>query len=196
MTPAELRTARKALGLSQHGLAERLRMGKSGWQSVSRWEQDGNTIPGPVQVAVECLLAHPFTREPIEGGSRMQQCETCERPIREHCYVSIGPEQQIFCFTCCPLAGPPKINPARIICGGSRMTQLSEEVVERVARAMCVAVGNDPDSTDGRGGSGPLWQAYGKMARAAISAYEAKSPLTTLQQLGQEFDEGREPIGD
>lgn len=34
-------------------------MGKNGWQSVSRWEQDGNTIPGPVQVAVESLLATP-----------------------------------------------------------------------------------------------------------------------------------------
>jgi hypothetical protein len=43
--------------LTQHGLAEALRMGKSGWQSVSRWEQDGNTIPGPVQVAVEALIA-------------------------------------------------------------------------------------------------------------------------------------------
>jgi DNA-binding transcriptional regulator YiaG len=58
VTPADLRKARKALGLTQHGLAEALRMGKSGWQSVSRWEQDGNTIPGPVQVAVECLLNH------------------------------------------------------------------------------------------------------------------------------------------
>jgi hypothetical protein len=33
-------------------------MGKNGWQSVSRWEQDGATIPGPVQVAVESLLAN------------------------------------------------------------------------------------------------------------------------------------------
>jgi DNA-binding transcriptional regulator YiaG len=56
MKPADLRAARKRLGLTQHGLAEALRMGKSGWQSVSRWEQDGNTIPGPVQVAVEALL--------------------------------------------------------------------------------------------------------------------------------------------
>lgn len=31
-------------------------MGKNGWQSVSRWEQDDNTIPGPVQVAIEALL--------------------------------------------------------------------------------------------------------------------------------------------
>lgn len=57
MTPAALREARKRLGLTQHGLADALRMGKNGWQSVSRWEQDGNTIPGPVQVAVESMLA-------------------------------------------------------------------------------------------------------------------------------------------
>lgn len=56
MTPSDLRTARKTLGLSQHGLAEALRMGKSGWQSVSRWERDGATVPGPVQVAVELML--------------------------------------------------------------------------------------------------------------------------------------------
>ena len=55
MKPADLRNARKRLGLTQHGLAEALRMGKNGWQSVSRWEQDGNTVPGPVQVAVEAL---------------------------------------------------------------------------------------------------------------------------------------------
>ena len=58
LEPSELRAARKRLGLTQHGLAEALRMGKNGWQSVSRWEQDGNTIPGPVQVAVEALLAN------------------------------------------------------------------------------------------------------------------------------------------
>lgn len=56
MTPVDLRAARKALGLTQHGLAEALRMGKSGWQSVSRWERDGATVPGPVQVAVEYML--------------------------------------------------------------------------------------------------------------------------------------------
>lgn len=57
MTPADLRIARKALSLSQHGLAEALRMGKSGWQSVSRWERDGGSVPGPVQVAVGYMLA-------------------------------------------------------------------------------------------------------------------------------------------
>ena len=58
MTPADLRAARKRLGLTQHGLAEALRMGKNGWQSVSRWEQDGATIPGPVQVAVESMFSN------------------------------------------------------------------------------------------------------------------------------------------
>mgnify|MGYP000246398163 CR=1 FL=1 len=56
LTPADLRTARKALGLTQHGLAKVLRMGKSGWQSVVRWEKDGGTVPGPVQVAVGLML--------------------------------------------------------------------------------------------------------------------------------------------
>lgn len=58
MTPADLRKARKRLGLTQNELAGALRMGKNGYQSVSRWETDGNTIPGPAQVAIECLLNH------------------------------------------------------------------------------------------------------------------------------------------
>lgn len=60
MTPAEFRAARKALGLTQKSLAEALRMGKHGWQSVSKWESDSfeGSIPGPVQVAMECLLNH------------------------------------------------------------------------------------------------------------------------------------------
>lgn len=57
MSPADLRTARKRLGLTQKGLASALRMGAHGWQSISKWERDGSTIPGPVQVAVESLLA-------------------------------------------------------------------------------------------------------------------------------------------
>lgn len=56
MTPADLRAARHKLGLTQKGLAQALKMGTWGWQSVSKWERDGSTIPGPVQVAVESLL--------------------------------------------------------------------------------------------------------------------------------------------
>jgi DNA-binding XRE family transcriptional regulator len=59
VTPSDLRAARKRLGLTQKGLAKALRMGTHGWQSISKWERDTNErgIPGPVQVAVELLLA-------------------------------------------------------------------------------------------------------------------------------------------
>lgn len=57
MTPTDLRAARKSLGLTQSALAKALRLSpKNGDRSVRIWETEGNTIPGPVQVAVECLL--------------------------------------------------------------------------------------------------------------------------------------------
>lgn len=57
MTPADLKTARKSLGLTQSGLAKALRLStKNGARSVRIWEREGNTVPGPVQVAVELLL--------------------------------------------------------------------------------------------------------------------------------------------
>lgn len=56
MTPADLRVARKVLGLTQSGLAKALRLSeRNGDRSIRIWEQDGNTVPGPVQVAVELL---------------------------------------------------------------------------------------------------------------------------------------------
>ncbi len=57
MTPADFRTARKALGYTQHGMAEALRMGKHGWRTISAWENGKAPIPGPVTLAVEYLLA-------------------------------------------------------------------------------------------------------------------------------------------
>ena len=65
MTPADLRAARKSLGLTQHALAKALRMGKSGWQSVGRWESGETPIPGPVQVAVEFLCAEALRKEGV-----------------------------------------------------------------------------------------------------------------------------------
>jgi hypothetical protein len=57
VTPADLRTARKALGLTQSGLAAALRLSpKNGDRSIRIWEQEGNTVPGPVQVAVGFML--------------------------------------------------------------------------------------------------------------------------------------------
>ncbi len=55
MTADEFRSARKALGLTQRALAERLQMGKHGWQSISAWERGRVPIPGPVAVAVGLL---------------------------------------------------------------------------------------------------------------------------------------------
>jgi DNA-binding transcriptional regulator YiaG len=62
LSPADFRSLRKGLGYTQKGLAEALRMGKHGWQTISNWENDGATIPGPVQVAME-HLAHCPKRE-------------------------------------------------------------------------------------------------------------------------------------
>ncbi len=57
MTPAEIRAARKALGLSANGLAEALRLGKGGGRTVRRWEAGDTPISGPVSVALELMLA-------------------------------------------------------------------------------------------------------------------------------------------
>ena len=56
MTSVDLRAAIKTLGLTQHTLAEELRMGKWGWQSVGKWVRGEVPIPGPAQVAVELML--------------------------------------------------------------------------------------------------------------------------------------------
>jgi len=56
MTPAEIRTARKTLGLSANGLAEALRLGKGGGRTVRRWESGDSPISGPASVAIELLL--------------------------------------------------------------------------------------------------------------------------------------------
>lgn len=57
MDPSDLRAARKVLGLTQSGLAKALRLSeKNGDRSVRIWEQEGSTVPGPVQVAVEAML--------------------------------------------------------------------------------------------------------------------------------------------
>ncbi len=56
MPPLELRAARKALGMTQHELAATLNMGKWGFQTVSVWEKEGNTVPGPVAVAVRYMV--------------------------------------------------------------------------------------------------------------------------------------------
>jgi DNA-binding transcriptional regulator YiaG len=56
MNPADLRTARKRLGLSTNGLAEALRLGKGGGRTVRRWEAGDTPISGPASLAIEMLL--------------------------------------------------------------------------------------------------------------------------------------------
>ena len=56
MTPAEARAARAALGLSQQGLAEALRLGQNGERTIRRWEQGEIPITGPATVAIELML--------------------------------------------------------------------------------------------------------------------------------------------
>lgn len=57
MTPEQFRAARKALGQTQHELAETLRMGKWGFQSIGKWERGEIPVPGPVTLCMEFLLA-------------------------------------------------------------------------------------------------------------------------------------------
>lgn len=56
MKSTDLRNARRRLGLTQHGLASALSMGKHGWQSISAWERGERPIPGPAQVALKLML--------------------------------------------------------------------------------------------------------------------------------------------
>lgn len=72
MTPADFRAARSSLGLTQHELAEALRMGKWGFQTVGKWERGEQPVPGPAQVALECLLNHPPRKRmgPVKQGEK------------------------------------------------------------------------------------------------------------------------------
>lgn len=56
MAPEEVRAARRALGMSQHQLAEALRMGTDGKRAVRRWEAGDRPISGPASVAIEAML--------------------------------------------------------------------------------------------------------------------------------------------
>ena len=63
MTGPELKAARRRLGLSQAALAHALRLGGDGGRTVRRWERGDRSIPGPVEVAVEFMLAQADGRE-------------------------------------------------------------------------------------------------------------------------------------
>jgi DNA (cytosine-5)-methyltransferase 1 len=56
MPPAELKTIRNTLGLTQSGLSDALGLAKNGDRSIRRWESGSTTIPEPVAMAVKSLL--------------------------------------------------------------------------------------------------------------------------------------------
>lgn len=68
MTAAEFRNARKALGLTQHGLAEALGFGKWGFQTIGKIERGEAPITDRTAAAIRALLAAqaapPLTRQP------------------------------------------------------------------------------------------------------------------------------------
>lgn len=66
MTPAELKTARKTLGLSANKFARvvGLTSGNAG-RTVRRWEDGTQDVPGPVVVLTGLLLQFPVVRKAL-----------------------------------------------------------------------------------------------------------------------------------
>jgi len=57
MTPKQLKSARKKLGLSAAAMARDLHMpGRWADRTIRKWETKGATVPGPVGIAVQSML--------------------------------------------------------------------------------------------------------------------------------------------
>ncbi|CAB4145746.1 hypothetical protein UFOVP1204_69 [uncultured Caudovirales phage] len=65
MTPSELKSARKSLGLSAEGFARVVEVASG--RTVRRWEDGSQDIPGPVVVIVGLLLKFPVVRKALLG---------------------------------------------------------------------------------------------------------------------------------
>lgn len=63
MTPAELKSARHALGLSAEGFARVV--GVESGRTVRRWEAGERDIPGPVKVLIRIALKLPAARREL-----------------------------------------------------------------------------------------------------------------------------------
>ena len=63
MTPAELKSARKTLGLSQADFARVVAVASD--RTVRRWEDAERDIPGPVVVLTGLLLRFPAVRKAL-----------------------------------------------------------------------------------------------------------------------------------
>lgn len=62
MAPDRVREIRTALGLSQNGLAEVLRLGPNGGRTIRRWESGQVPITGPASVAMELMEAQQMKK--------------------------------------------------------------------------------------------------------------------------------------
>jgi DNA-binding transcriptional regulator YiaG len=56
LTPAELRDARRRLGLTQTELALALKLGGDGARTVRRWEDGQRPVPLVVALAIDLML--------------------------------------------------------------------------------------------------------------------------------------------
>ena len=63
MTPADLKSARQKLGLTQAGLARLLRLKDA--RPVREWELGENDIAGPAVVLIELLVDLPAARRAV-----------------------------------------------------------------------------------------------------------------------------------
>jgi DNA-binding transcriptional regulator YiaG len=57
MTPAEIKAARQALGMTQRQLGEALRLSPDEGRTVRNWESGRTKISGPASLALEALLS-------------------------------------------------------------------------------------------------------------------------------------------
>lgn len=83
MTSDEFNAALDRLGLTHHSAAERLGMGRHGWQSVRDWSRGERDVPGPVALALQLLA---LAREvqwsatiDLEQGGYAAGCPICEQ---------------------------------------------------------------------------------------------------------------------
>lgn len=64
LTPADLKSARRQLGLSQAEFARALRMrGNHAPDTVRKWERGALDVPGYVEVVLDLALSVPGARE-------------------------------------------------------------------------------------------------------------------------------------
>lgn len=75
MTPTQVRSARRALGMTQDQLAQALRMGGDGKRAVRRWEAGDRCISGPASVAIGFMLRDAGCHNPADSVSGDHQPE-------------------------------------------------------------------------------------------------------------------------